>query len=108
MIVPEHVEEMKKLVVNWTALNKLSKEAIYLFYSVGKLNKMIMYGQVNCYLAKREINPEVEPIEREFVDELRASYFISPLSQFTFNNRVGWRELCGEVGEKFDIYVCTQ
>lgn len=108
---------IKRMVLHWPALARVSEEALYLFHMVGHGKKVLLYSPASCFLFDRSDNIQDDSatrarrsmrVDRVHVDELRASGLIAPLSQFGYGNKVGWRELMGRVGEKFDVYLCTQ
>lgn len=36
------------------------------------------------------------------------SYYVGALTQFRNRNRLGWREVVGDLGEKYDVYTLVQ
>lgn len=38
----------------------------------------------------------------------KSQYYVGALTQFRNRNRLGWREVVGDIGEKYDVYTLVQ
>src|SRR5258708_4220951 len=92
-ISDEDRAEMKRVVVGWPRAARLSEGAVWIFHMIGHGEKILLYRPDFCVLVTRGLlltDPrllrqhfrDLQAVETTHVDELRASGFISPLSQF--------------------------
>lgn len=93
----------------------LSTAALVIVEKLGTGKSILLYHPTDqCLLIERNDHWEILPdakrayVDREAVDELRATGVVSPLSQHGYFHKVGWRSFAGNLGEHYDVYLCTQ
>ncbi len=93
----------------------LSQAALVIVEKLGTGKAVLLYHPaLPCELIERGEGWKVSAsaarllVDRMAVDELRATGVISPLSQYGYSCKCGWREIVGSLGEHYDIYLCTQ